>query len=703
MAEETTRCFRGCCASRSVRLDVGMAEITGCSEVIAKGAASKVKRGLYRDVEVAVKFPSLPTTDDLNRFHKELGIHLEFTGRGRGCRHIVPLVGARAHPPHYVTLTPLARCNLAQLVHEAPGGGREGAGALGLLGLGLQIARGVESLHGRGYVHRDLKPANVLITADGEAQLTDFQLTEKESELVDLFSSSEARLSNSGKKPSGGFHKKLLVGTLEYMAPEILTKTSHTRESDVYSLGILLNELFTGVFPFSDCSKERPGCHTVLELGYGHQELKAAVVSEGLRPTMLEAKKGSEEGDEEEAQLVSRLNGLLAACWSLNAQERPAIGEVCATLESILFDYSGTASGAGSVEGSGSEATAVLMDLDVEQEGVVDGRPLGGTAIDEDLVLGSRGEEDSRIAESLCFSGGALKLNAGSFQTIGGRDSQEDRIVQSSPSPYFEGLGVHLLAVFDGHRGSEASEYCARHVEKVLTRCLREAALGKSGDSLDSKKGLPRQALERAFQVLDESFFEAHEGCNAGATSLVCLVCESKVFVANCGDCRCIVGGPAGVRELSRDHTTASEGERERVMASKGGALRFQVDAWRIGSCGLQVTRSIGDADVKPLGVISVPEVVEHDLREGDDFICLASDGLWDVVSSEEVAGMVRDTVKNPSMVAQRLGLEACSRGSRDNISVLVAFTKQGLGSHEKIFEGGREKHGFTQTFYGSR
>jgi len=54
-------------------------------------------------------------------------------------------------------------------------------------------------------------------------------------------------------------------------------------------------------------------------------------------------------------------------------------------------------------------------------------------------------------------------------------------------------------------------------------------------------------------------------------------------------------------------------------------------------------------------------------------------------------------------MVAQRLGLEAASRGSGDNISVLVAFTKQGVGSHERIFANGREEHAFTQTYYGSR
>ena len=116
-----------------------------------------------------------------------------------------------------------------------------------------------------------------------------------------------------------------------------------------------------------------------------------------------------------------------------------------------------------------------------------------------------------------------------------------------------------------------------------------------------------------------------------------------------------------------------------------------------------QVTRSIGDADVKPLGVTSEPEISWHDIGEEDDFLCLASDGLWDVLDPAEVAGMVRDTVRKPAMVAQRLATEAATRGSRDNISVVVAFLRNAGKTHEKIFENGKEKHQFMPTFYGSR
>jgi hypothetical protein len=54
--------------------------------------------------------------------------------------------------------------------------------------------------------------------------------------------------------------------------------------------------------------------------------------------------------------------------------------------------------------------------------------------------------------------------------------------------------------------------------------------------------------------------------------------------------------------------------------------------------------------------------------------LILASDGLWEVVTQEEAVGLVADTVKDADMCAKRLATEAMTRGSRDNITVLVAF-----------------------------
>ena len=67
--------------------------------------------------------------------------------------------------------------------------------------------------------------------------------------------------------------------------------------------------------------------------------------------------------------------------------------------------------------------------------------------------------------------------------------------------------------------------------------------------------------------------------------------------------------------------------------------------------------RSIGDADLKP-ALTSQPEVTQHELSAEDEFVVLASDGLWDKLSNEDAVGLVSDTVKQPTMAAQRSVLQ---------------------------------------------
>ena len=60
-----------------------------------------------------------------------------------------------------------------------------------------------------------------------------------------------------------------MVGTLEYMAPEVLLKQPGSFASDVYAFGVTVNEAATGVVPFSDCTRNNPKAHTILDMGYG--------------------------------------------------------------------------------------------------------------------------------------------------------------------------------------------------------------------------------------------------------------------------------------------------------------------------------------------------------------------------------------------------------------------------------------------------
>ena len=66
-----------------------------------------------------------------------------------------------------------------------------------------------------------------------------------------------------------------MVGTLEYMAPEVLLKQPGSFASDVYAFGVTVNEAATGVVPFSDCTRDNPKAHTILDMGYGRCRLSS--------------------------------------------------------------------------------------------------------------------------------------------------------------------------------------------------------------------------------------------------------------------------------------------------------------------------------------------------------------------------------------------------------------------------------------------
>ena len=114
------------------------------------------------------------------------------------------------------------------------------------------------------------------------------------------------------------------VGSLEYMAPEVLQKHTYSYASDVYAFAVTLNEIATGTYPFSDTTKAAPDVHTVLEMGYGRQELATAAASEGLRPSLpvSDAPPG--------------YTMLMKQCWDPDPKRRPTFAGVCDALTTML-------------------------------------------------------------------------------------------------------------------------------------------------------------------------------------------------------------------------------------------------------------------------------------------------------------------------------------------------------------------------------
>nr|DAD30947.1 TPA_asm: hypothetical protein HUJ06_009798 [Nelumbo nucifera] len=201
----------------------------------AMGRHSRIYRGVYKQMDVAIKLISQPEEDENlatlleQQFTSEVALLLRL-------RHpnIVTFVAACKKPPVFCIITEyLAGGSLRKYLHQH----EPYSLPLDLvLRLALDIARGMHYLHSKGILHRDLKSENLLLGEDMCVKVADFGISCLESQC------------GSGK----GF-----MGTYRWMAPEMIKEKKHTKKVDVYSFGIVLWEILTALTPFQDMTPEQ--------------------------------------------------------------------------------------------------------------------------------------------------------------------------------------------------------------------------------------------------------------------------------------------------------------------------------------------------------------------------------------------------------------------------------------------------------------
>lgn len=263
----------------------------------------------------------------------------------------------------------------------------------------------------------------------------------------------------------------------------------------------------------------------------------------------------------------------------------------------------------------------------------------------------------------------------------GKRPKNEDRaVIQASTESHPE---VSIFGIFDGHDGNKASEYCSKYMVKNIT----------------AQKTFPKsmaKAITQGFLKTDKKFLDKVE--SGGSTAIVAVLERQKnkkatLFVANAGDSRCVASVAGSAVPLSVDHKPDIPAEQERVNATthevqqsveivQGKRLKIS----RIDGT-LAVSRAIGDGDFKDdpnkpqalQAVSPVPEIQTVEITPEHEFAVLACDGLWDVLSNQEVIDFVKSKISTVTVpddlvtITKALVSHAVyEKQSTDNVTALI-------------------------------
>ena len=269
-------------------------------DLLGAGGTARVYKGMYAGKLVAVKEIASTAMIPYGRAEAALLSRLRHP-------YVLHFYGCCAHDHHLYLVTELCDTTLKELIAR-----REQRQRLALepaLSLAMQIAEGLSYVHEAGVVHRDLSSSNIFLSVNEaaggaiSAKIGDFGLSRRTSEETSMTA---------------------LIGTIQYMAPEMLTsaasggRVEYSAAIDVFSYGIILWQLITCAQPYAN----------LLGVTINRWQLLQRIARDGLRP-------------EVPATAPRALVVLMTECWAAEEQLRPASNELVRRLRQFYLEAFG--------------------------------------------------------------------------------------------------------------------------------------------------------------------------------------------------------------------------------------------------------------------------------------------------------------------------------------------------------------------------
>ena len=217
------------------------------------------------------------------------------------------------------------------------------------------------------------------------------------------------------------------------------------------------------------------------------------------------------------------------------------------------------------------------------------------------------------------------------------------------------------MSVCDGH-GVEG-HFVSDFIKETLPYDMSENLKNMNIITEDEKeKNKIYQIIKETFIIANEKLVDNEEinSLFSGSTCVSVIYTPEKLIVPNIGDSRAVLGRLINKENneykainLSRDHKPTEKDEAQRIIENDGRIQPFTEEGEFVGPervwikeedvPGLAMTRSFGDRVAATVGVMSEPEIKEFDFDENDKFMIIASDGIWEFISSQECVNIIKD------------------------------------------------------------
>ena len=259
----------------------------------------------------------------------------------------------------------------------------------------------------------------------------------------------------------------------------------------------------------------------------------------------------------------------------------------------------------------------------------------------------------------------------------------------------------YFFAVYDGHGGKGCSIYLKENLHNNIKEFSKQGI--KEAIEITEEKFKVEQALNEKGEISDSS----------GSCGIMAMIQNNKIIIANVGDSRLVLFKNGKVFFATEDHKPNTETEKKRIKNAGGEIYQTftyfplrqngrEIEApWRVLPGRLSVSRTFGDVEAKDpkfggIGgvVMALPDITEFDLNDEFNFMVIGCDGIFDVLSNEEILECVKIVLKEKKVeeinednihdlcgdFAGMIVKGAIAKDSSDNVScIVVAFNLKSL------------------------